>query len=451
MADTSIRRADKALTAVFVKGSLGPGKYHDGGGLGLYLRVEANGARFWVQRITFGGKRSELGLGSPPIVTLAMARDKATENKRMVRSGGDPLAAKRKTVAALTFDKAVERYLAGKLDGFRNDKHRKQWRATLNTYAKPIIGAKAIDGIGTQDVLRVLHPIWAEKTETASRLRGRIEAVLSWATVAGHRTGDNPARWKGNLAELLPKPSKVADVENHPALPLVDLPRWWRDLEGRGGMAAQALQFTVVTCARSGEVRGMTWGEVDLGPDTPATTATIATTGAVWTIPAGRMKAGREHRVPLTMEAVKLLKALPRMKGTDLVFFAPQGGMLSDMTISAVMRRMQEAELKRLTVADKEAGQEAPTGPRGYVDARSGRAAVPHGLRSTFRDWCAEQGIDRDMAEMALAHSVGTEVERAYRRTDMIERRRGLMEAWGRTVRGEGTGGKVVQLKGATK
>ena len=446
MAQVANRRADKALSAVFVKGNMTPGKYHDGGGLGLYLRVEPNGARFWVQRITFGGKRCELGLGSLPIVTLAMARDKATENKRAVRIGGDPLAAKRKAVAGLTFDAAVALYLAGKLDGFRNDKHRKQWRATLDTYASPVLGAKLIDGIGTRDVLRVLHPIWAKKTETASRLRGRIEAVLSWATVAGHRTGDNPARWKGNLAELLPKPSKIAEAGNHPALPLSDLPRWWRDLTGRNGIAAQALRFAVLTCARSGEVRGMTWSEVDLGPDTPATIATI---GAIWTIPAGRMKAGREHRVPLTVEAVKLLKALPRMKGTDLVFFAPRGGMLSDVTILAVMRRMQETELKRLVVADKASGQKAPTGPTGYVDSRSGRAAVPHGLRSTFRDWCAEQGIDRDMAELALAHSVGSEVERAYRRTDMIERRRGLMEAWGRFVRGEGVGEKVVQLRGA--
>ena len=173
-----------------------------------------------------------------------------------------PLAEKRKAVAVLTFEAAVERYLTDKLDGFRNDKHRKQWRATLDTYANPIIGKKSIDGIGTQDVLRVLHPIWAEKTETASRLRGRIEAVLSWATVAGHRAGDNPARWKGNLAELLPKPSKVAEVENHPALPLSDLTRWWRDLRGRNGMAARALEFATMTAARSGEVRGMTWGHL---------------------------------------------------------------------------------------------------------------------------------------------------------------------------------------------
>ena len=440
------RRESKALTAAKLSTALEPGKYHDGGNLGLYLRAEPNGAKFWVQRITIKGKltktgkqgRAEIGLGSYPMVTLADARARATINKHMAMEGGDPLEAKRKARAAMTFSQAMEQYLAAKMGEFRNDKHVKQWRATLETYAIPVLGPMLLPTIEPRHVLRVLQPIWTDKTETASRLRGRIENVLSWATVAGHRTGDNPARWKGNLAELLPKPGKVADAGNHPAIALSDLPRWWKELAGREGMAARALQFAVLTCARSGEVRGMTWGEVDLGDDplaTIATTATTATNGAVWTIPASRMKAGREHRVPLTAEAVALLKALPRMNGTDLVFFAPQGGMLSDMSISAVMRRMQEAEVK--------------AGHEGFLDTRNKRPAVPHGLRSTFRDWCAEQGIDRDVAEMALAHSVGSEVERAYRRSDMLERRRTLMASWGQAVRGEALGAKVVQLRGA--
>ena len=448
------KRESKKLSAAKLNTVLEPGRYHDGGNLGLYLRVEPNGSRFWIQRITIKGKltktgkpgRAEMGLGSYPLITLADARAKATVNKRMAMEGGDPLDAKRKAREAMTFAQAVEHYLTAKLAEFRNEKHKKQWRATLDTYASEVLGPMLLPTIETRHVLRVLQPIWAEKTETASRLRGRIEAILSWATVAGHRTGDNPARWKGNLAKLLPKPGKVADAGNHPALSLSDLPRWWRELEGRDGMAAQALQFAVMTCARSGEVRGMTWAEVDFGRDTPATIATTATNGAIWTIPASRMKAEREHRVPLTAEAAALLKALPRMKGSGFVFFAPQGGMLSDMTISAVMRRMQEADLKRLAVADKAARREAPTGPRGFVDARSGRPAVPHGLRSTFRDWAAKQGIERDLAEMALAHVVGTEVERAYRRTDMIERRRGLLEAWGKAVRGEALGANIVRL-----
>lgn len=420
-----VRRADKALTAAKVRARLDHGKYHDGGGLGLYLRVEPNGARFWVQRITVGGKRRELGLGSPPLVSLADARDAAAGNKRLVRAGGDPLAEKRKGREMLTFAEAVNLYLAAKLGEFRNEKHRKQWRSTLDAYAAPVIGRNPVQEIGVRDVLRVLQPIWAEKTETASRLRGRIENVLSWATVAGHRTGDNPARWRGNLSEMLAKPAKVAKTANHSALALADVPRWWADLAQRDGMAARALQFLALTAARSGEVRGMTWAEIDFGG--AATVATFAT----WTIPAGRMKAGREHRVPLTAEAATLLRSLPRMAGSPFVFFAPRGGMLSDMTLSAVMRRMQEAEAK--------AGRE------GYLDRRTKRPAVPHGLRSTFRQWAAEQGYERDMAEMQLAHHVGTETERAYQRSDMLERRRAMMDAWGRFLRGE-TAGTVVRM-----
>lgn len=429
MPNGQTRRPEKVLTAAQVRTVQEPGKYHDGGGLGLFLRVDPNGARFWVQRVTIRGKRCELGLGSPPLVPLAEARETATANKRLVRAGGDPLAEKRKARDVLTFGQAVEKYLEHKLAEFRNDKHRKQWRATLDTYAAPVLGARPVAEIEMRDVLRVVQPIWNEKTETASRLRGRIEAVLSWATVAGHRSGDNPARWSGNLSEMLAKPGKVAKAGNHPALALGDVAGWWRDLAKREGMAARALQFACLTAARSGEVRGMTWGEVEYERAIGATLAARAT----WVIPASRMKAEREHRVPLTGEALALLEGLPRMEGSELVFFAPRGGMLSDMTISSVMRRMQEAEEK--------------AGRAGWIDPRSKRPAVPHGLRSTFRDWAAEQGIERDMAEMALAHSVGSEVERAYRRTDMLERRRAMMALWGQFLRGE-IGEKVVQLHG---
>lgn len=407
------------LTATMVR-NLGPGKYHDGNGTGLFLRVDPTGARLWIQRLTIRGKRHDLGLGGFPVVTLAEARERAMENKRLAYKGGDPLAEKRKVRDVLTFSQAVERCLESKLAEFRSDKHRKQWRSTLDTYAAPVLGGLPVDAIEVRDVLRVLQPLWADKTETASRLRGRIEGVLSWATVAGHRAGDNPARWGGNLSELLAKPGKVAKGSNHPALALADVSRWWGKLAKREGMAAKALQFAAMTAARSGEVRGMVWTEVDLDK-------------ALWTIPAGRMKAQREHRVPLTREAVTLLRGLPRLEGSPFIFFAPQGGALSDMSISAVMRRMQEAEEK--------------DGGKGFLDARSGRAAVPHGLRSTFRDWTAEQGFDRDMAEMALAHNVGTEVERAYRRSDMLERRRAMMDAWGRFLRGDARA-KVVHLAG---
>jgi len=392
------------LTALQVKKATEPGKYHDGGGLGLFLRVRPNGSKFWVQRITINAKRCELGLGSPPIVSLAEAREQAFDNKRLVRAGKDPLQDKREAREHLTFEGAVDKYLSIKLDEFKNEKHCKQWRSTLETYANPVIGKKHVSILAVADVLRVLEPIWKTKTETASRLRGRIEAVLSWATVAGFRSGENPARWKGNLAEVLPKPTKISSVVNHPALSLTDAPKWCQLLRKRSGMAAAALEFAVLTAARSGEVRGMQWSEVDLE-------------NQQWVIPAERMKARREHRVPLSDGAMALIKQMPRLEGSDYVFFSSRGGSLSDMSLSAVMRKIHSNE----QLSDQQ----------GFIDTRSGKPAVPHGLRSTFRDWCAERTeFPRDMAEIALAHNVGSAVERAYRRSDMLEKRRSMMQAW---------------------
>ncbi len=390
------------LSAAFVQNVKEVGKHFDGQGLGLFLRVEESGKKFWIQRITIQEKRCELGLGAPPVVTLAMAREQALDNKRAIRAGRDPLVEKRQKRQMLNFQEAMEKYLAVKLDEFRNEKHRKQWRSTLDNYAVPVLGKLSVEMLDPSDILRVLQPIWADKTETASRLRGRIEAVLSWATVAGYRRGDNPARWKGNLSEMLAKPSKVAKSGNFAALSLADAPRWWADLGTAEGMGARALQFACLTASRSGEVRGMTWDEVDLD-------------AGLWIIPATRMKAGREHREPLTEAALAILRALPRLNASPYVFYAPQGGMLSDMALSAVMRRMH-----------KKAGENGT----GYLDPRSGRAAVPHGLRSTFRDWAAERGVDHVLAELALAHTVGSQVERAYRRTDLLDRRRAVMADW---------------------
>ena len=436
MATKGIRKPHKALTARFVETVTGPGKYFDG--QGLFLRVQPNGARQWVQRISIRGKRCELGLGSPPAVSLATARTLALENRGAAMLGRDPIQEKRDARAGLTFEAAVNEYLTAKLDEFQNDKHKKQWRSTLDTYANPVLGPKMVAEITLQDVLRVLEPLWSDKTETASRLRGRIEAVLSWATVAGHRQGDNPARWKGNLSEMLAKPNKVAKADNQPALALGDVSRWWSDLALRDGIAARALEFLTLTAARSGEVRGMTWDELDFaGQDKTdktdkAPAATLATP-ATWTIPASRMKAGRVHRVPLTPAAVALLASLPRMDGSPYVFPAARGGMLSDMALSAVMRRMQEAEAK--------------AGRAGFLDTENKRPAVPHGLRSTFRQWAAEQGYPRDMAEIALAHFIGSEVERAYQRSDMLERRRDMMAAWAAFLRGDSVdGNNVVKL-----
>lgn len=425
----------KELSALEVRNLKHPGGQGNvtvavGGVSGLLLQITPNDARSWLLRAVVGTRRREIGLGAFPDVPLASARDKAREARDMIARGLDPIEAKKAARAALsvaqhrglTFRKAVDRYLADKLKEFRNEKHRKQWRATLDAYAVPIADMP-VSQIAVQDVQRTLAPIWTTKTETASRLRGRIESVLAWATVQGHRTGDNPARWKGNLDAILPKPGKVAKAGNHPALALDDAARWFEDLRQCDGTGARALEFLAVTAARSGEVRGATWGEVDLD-------------AGIWTIPAARMKAGKEHRVPLTAEAVALLSAMApkdKRRADAYIFAAAKGGQLSDMTVSAVMRRMQEAEVE--------------AGRAGYLDPRNKRPAVPHGLRSTFRDWAAERTeYPREMAELALAHTVGSEVERAYRRGDMIEKRRAMMAAWGRFLRGEAAP-KVVQLE----
>jgi len=399
-----------------------------GGVSGLYLQVTPKGGKTWVLRATMGGRRAEIGLGGFPTVTLAQARDKAREARDKIERGIDPTAERKAARAALaaaqhrglTFADAMDRYLDAKLDAFSNPKHKAQWRATLETYAKPELGKMLVSEIQVQDVLRVLHPIWAERTETASRLRGRIEAVLSWATVSGHRTGDNPARWAGNLKELLPAPSKVAKTDNQPALSIDDAPAWFAALRAREGFGARALEFAALTAARSGEVRGAIWSEIDLD-------------AALWVIPAQRMKMGREHRVPLSAAAVALLKALPRLDGGDMVFPSSRGGQLSDMTLSATMRRIHEAEIEA----------ERP----GFVDRVNKRPAVPHGLRSTFRDWVAERTtFPGEMAEVALAHRISNAVEAAYRRGDMIEKRRRMMADWAGYLAGDKVAGKVVKL-----
>ncbi len=393
------RQGRKRLTDALVR-SAKKGKHFDGGGLGLYLRVEENGARFFVQRITIGGRRREIGLGAPPVVTLAMAREAALDNKRLARSGVDPISEKRKKRDALTFKAATEKFLVMRVSALSNEKHRKQWRATLETYAFPVLGEMHVADIEPRDVVRAVHPIWQDKPETASRVRQRIEAVLSWTTAAGHRTGDNPARWKGNLSEMLPAQRKRGEDRHRPAVALEDAPRFFAALRTRDGMAARALELCALTGARSGEVRGATWDEIDFDK-------------ALWRIPAKRMKAGRPHTVPLSDAALALLRSLPRIGKSNLLFPAERARMLSDMAMLQAMRRIHAADIE--------------AGNRGFVDPQSKRPAVPHGLRSTFRQWAAECGYDRHMAELQLAHEVGSEVERAYQRSDMLERRREMM------------------------
>ncbi|MES2844872.1 MAG: integrase arm-type DNA-binding domain-containing protein [Pseudomonadota bacterium] len=399
-----------------------------GGVAGLYMQVTPKGGKTWVLRVRVGLKRRDIGLGGFPTVTLSQARDKAREVRDMIERGIDPVEERKAAKATLVmsqrrgllFKDAVDRALTSKLDAFRNEKHRDQWRSTLDKYAIPELGDLFVHQIDTAAVLRVLQPIWATKTETATRVRGRIEAVLSWATVAGHRTGDNPARWAGNLKELLPAASKVAKESNHPALQLDDAPRWLADLRSRDGIPARALEFVALTAARSGEVRGAEWDEIDLER-------------GLWIIPAHRMKMQREHRVPLTVDAINLLKALPRFADNPLVFPAVRGGKLSDMTLSMLMKRMHTAATDR--------------NEKGFIDRVSKRPAVPHGLRSTFRDWVAERTqYPGEMAEVALAHHISSAVEAAYRRGDMIEKRRAMMGAWSNFLTGKDGSGTVISM-----
>ena len=421
------------LTALDVKRLSHPGGKRNvlfsvGGVPGLHLQITPGGGRSWVLRATVGTLRRDIGLGSFPGVTLSQAREKARDARAQIDAGVDPIEERKAVKAALvaaqrrglTFAEAVNRALAAKLDGFKNAKHRQQWENSLATYATPELGKMLVQDISTQDVLRVLQPVWMTKTETASRVRGRIEAVLSWATVAGHRTGDNPARWAGNLKELLPPPSKVAKEGNQPALALEDAARWYAALQAREGFGARALELAALTATRSQEVRGALWDEIDLD-------------NGLWIIPSARMKMDREHRVPLSARAVELLKALPKLKDNPLLFPAARGGQLSDMTLSATMKRMHEADVTE--------------NGTGYLDRVSKRPAVPHGLRSTFRDWVAEKtSYPGDMAEVALAHRISNAVEASYRRGDMIERRRQMMADWSEFLSGDYIGSNVVRM-----
>ena len=427
-------KVSSELSAIEVKRLAHPGGNRNvlfsvGGVPGLHLQLTPKDGRSWVLRAMVGAVRRDIGLGGFPAVSLAQARDKAREARDKINQGIDPIEARKVAKAALTaaqrrgltFADATDKYLSAKLKAFKNAKHRQQWQNTLEAYARPELGKMLVQDISVQDVLRVLQPLWGVKTETASRVRGRIEAVLSWATVAGHRTGDNPARWAGNLKELLPAPSKVAVEANQPALMLDDAQRWFAALRERDGLGARALEFLALTATRSQEIRGAAWDEFEMGK-------------ALWTIPAARMKMDREHRVPLSGEAVALLQALPRLAGNPLVFPAARGGQMSDMTLSAAMKRMHEADI-------------AADGP-GFVDRASKRPAVPHGMRSTFRDWVAERSnYPGDMAEVALAHRINSAVEASYRRGDMIEKRRKMMGDWAGFIANDMSTRSVVGLR----
>jgi integrase len=405
-------RKAKELGALEVGRLNSPGLHAVGGVAGLYLQVTDRGARSWILRAMVGGKRRDMGLGGYPDVTMAGAKEAARAARAKIKDGIDPVEdakAKRSALyaqraAAMTFSEAAKAYIAVKEAEWKNAKHGDQWRNTLATYADPVIGNILVRDVNQAHVLKVLEPIWLIKTETAKRLRGRIEKVLDWARVRGYRSGENPARWRGHLDTLLQAPGKVQVVEHHPALPMDDLGAFMVQLRQQEGMGARALEFAILTAARSGEVRGATWSEIDLQD-------------ATWTIPASRMKMKREHRAALNAEAVTLLESLSRTG--DLVFPNTKGEKLSDMTLTAVLRRMNRSDI------------------------------TAHGFRSTFRDWCSERtNYPRDVAEMALAHAIGDKVEAAYRRGDLFEKRRRMMREWGKFSGKVQVAGTVTPIKG---
>ena len=401
----------KELSAIEVKRLSKQGRYPVGGVAGLLMQVTATGAKSWVLRVMVGTRRRDLGLGGYPDVPLVSAREKAREARDLIMLGVSPTEQKKAAKAALmageaksvTFDECARRFLESKTKEFANPKHAAQWRTTLETYAGPLIGRLPVDRIELAHVVQVLEPIWASKTETASRVRGRIESVLSWATVSGFRTGENPARWKGGLDIVLPKPSRISKVKHHTAQPWQSMPEFMQGLRKQAGMGAKALEFAILTAARSGEVRGATWDEINL-------------TARLWIVPAARMKSKRAHSVPLNDDAVKLLNALPRL--ASHAFPSARGGTLSDATLGKVLKTM-------------------------------GLDAVPHGFRSSFKDWARTcTRFPDELSELALAH-VSTDATRAaYARDELLPQRTKLMEAWGKFINTP-KGDNVMPIMGA--
>lgn len=406
------------LGALAVSRLTQPGLYFVGGVPGLALQVLPSGARSWVLRVLIGTKRREMGLGGYPGVGVAQARDAAALARAKIRQGIDPIeeAAKARELLrlaqanAVTFERAASSYIEIHEPSWSNQKHAQQWRNSLSAHAYPKIGQMLVRDIQTTHITDVLEPLWRSKTETATRVRSRIESVLDWATTKGYRDGLNPARWKGHLENLLPAPSKIAKEKHHPALPVHDAPAFVQALRQLGGAGARALEFGILTAARSGEIRGATWGEIDLD-------------AAEWSIPAERMKMKNAHRVPLSAPAVRLLRALRTIPETgevlqppgreELVFKGNRGAALSDSTLNAVIDRMNKGEKPR------------------WVDVRDDRPIVQHGFRSTFRDWIAERtNYPNEVAEMALAHVISNKAEAAYRRGDLFEKRRNMMNDW---------------------
>ncbi len=406
-------RLIEKLTPLGVRKKQTPGHYGDGGG--LWLQISKFESKSWVFRYTLHGKRHEMGLGPTHTVSLAEARQKAKECRLTLLDGKDPIEVRKTTTLAealrrakmMTFDQCAAAYIEAHRSSWKNVKHISQWENTIQAYASPVIGKLPVTSVDTDLVVKILNPIWQTKTETATRLRGRIESVLDWATTSKFRQGDNPARWRGHLENLLSSPNKIAKVRHHPALPWQELGEFMADLREREGVAARAVELAILTATRSGEVRNATWAEFDAG---------------LWVIPAARMKMGREHRIPLPTAAVELLGKMPRLG--DLVFPGTKKDKpLSDMSLTAVLRRMARNEI------------------------------TVHGFRSSFRDWCSESvanSFPREVCEHALAHSLPDKIEAAYRRGDLIEKRALLMQAWSDYCATIQPVAKVTQIRGKT-
>jgi integrase len=382
------------LSAAKVRALKIPGDYLDG--RGLYLQVRSESSKSWLLKYSLEKRAREMGLGPAADIPLATAREIRDRHRTLLKQGIDPLEHKQAAKAgkalerakAITFKDACARYIASNRAGWKNIKHAAQWEATLKAYAYPIIGALPVQAIDTALVMAVLDPIWSNKPETASRVRGRIESVIGAAKARGEFKGENPATWKGHLDKLLPKTSKVRKVANHAALPYADLPAFMMDLRQREGIAAAAMEFLILTAARTGEVLGATWDEFDLRK-------------SVWTIPGKRMKNGKEHQVPLSAPAVAVLERMSKLTNGEHVFFGQSSGRsLSNMALLVLLRRMKRTDI------------------------------TSHGFRSTFRDWAAERGYQDPVAEAALAHSVPDAVIAAYKRTTFFELRKEMMNAW---------------------
>jgi integrase len=386
----------------------------DGGG--LYLQVSASGAKSWVFRYKAGSKLYEMGLGPLHTVGLAEARTRARQHREHRLDGLDPLAVRRaaRTKAkldaakAMTFAACAEGYISAHKAAWRNAKHRAQWSSTLATYINPIFGALPVQDIDTALVMKAVEPIWNEKPETASRVRGRIESILDWATARSFRASENPARWRGHLDKLLPKKTKVRRIEHHAALPYGEIAAFASELRRQDGIAARALEFAILTAARTGEVIGARWDEINLAE-------------RLWMVPAERMKADKEHRVPLSDAATAILENLSKIRHGDFVFPGGRTGRpISNMAMTMTLRRMGRGDL------------------------------TVHGFRSSFRDWAAERtGFPAEVPEMALAHAVSDKVEAAYRRGDLFQKRRQLMDAWAKFCTAPATSGKVVSFAAA--